>query len=449
MSARLETIPKLFPYLIVCLLVFIPAVASGQSFNFANPVVLSPTETPGAWYTDRYAPCGFSSPATAPDGRANALQESICATDFQTPTPSFYNTQGRDFDLSPRVASVSIYLYVPAAWATLNGRAAGFWATAVDSTGIVTGSGDYPIIEFQGPTTSDAGGPSYQGPNAGAGFYGWNNVTGKFVLIGLPAGFTYNSWVKLTITLIPGTGFVYTVTDPVGGTSVSLSSPFGDTGDLLLAAVILQGYNYDSNYSIFWDGSWQATADGAFQVSYAANPSAGESYINIINTGANGAPLKGPGFGAAVGNICVNVYAFAPDEQEISCCSCLLTPNSVANLGVNRDLTSTTLTGVVPTSVVIKLVATLAGTGGSGSSCSNSAATVVTTNIVSGLVAYGTTPQPVGTSYSSVEHTFVPSTLSANELASITGRCQAILGNGSGFGVCNSCRAGALGAEKQ
>jgi len=189
--------------------------------------------------------------------------------------------------------------------------------------------------------------------------------------------------------------------------------------------------------------------DTPFQVSYAANPSAGESYINIINTGANGAPLKGPGFGAAVGNMCVNVYAFAPDEQEISCCSCLLTPNSVANLGVNRDLTSTTLTGVVPTSVVIKLVATLAGSGGSGSSCSNSAATVAFDNMVYGMIAYGTTPQPVGTAYNAVSQAFLPATLSAGELASITGRCQAILGNGSGFGVCNSCRAGALGSAKQ
>jgi hypothetical protein len=191
------------------------------------------------------------------------------------------------------------------------------------------------------------------------------------------------------------------------------------------------------------------TADSPFQVSYAANPAAGESYINIINTGANGAALLGPGFGGAAGNICVNVYAFAPDEQEISCCSCLLTPNSVVNLGVNRDLTSTTLTGVVPTSVVIKLVATLAGTGGSGTSCTNSAATATAANLVAGMVAYGTTPQPVGTAYNAVEHTFVPSTLSAGELASITGRCSSILGNGSGFGVCNSCRAGALGASKQ
>ena len=189
------------------------------------------------------------------------------------------------------------------------------------------------------------------------------------------------------------------------------------------------------------------TADAPFQVSYAANPSAGESYINIINTGAQGASLLGPGFGTAAGNICVNVYAFAPDEQEISCCSCLLTPNSVANLGVSRDLTSTTLTGVVPTSVVIKLVTTLAGAGGAGTSCTNSAATVSTP--VTGLVAYGTTPQPVGTKFSAVEHTFVPSTLSAAEYASIAGRCASILGNGSGFGVCNSCRAGALGGARQ
>jgi hypothetical protein len=188
------------------------------------------------------------------------------------------------------------------------------------------------------------------------------------------------------------------------------------------------------------------TADSPFQVSYAANPAAGESYINIINTGANGAALLGPGFGGAAGNICVNVYAFAPDEQEISCCSCLLTPNSVVNLGVNRDLTSTTLTGVVPTSVVIKLVATMAGSSGGGSSCNATAATEGT--LVNGMVAYGATLQPVGTSFSAVEHTFVPSTLSAAEYASITGRCASILGNGSGFGICASCRAGALGAGK-
>src|ERR1700683_1441899 len=108
------------------------------------------------------------------------------------------------------------------------------------------------------------------------------------------------------------------------------------------------------------------TADASFQVGYAANLTIGESYINITNTGANGAALLGPGFGTQTGNICVNVYAIAPDEQLISCCSCLITPDQTVNLGVNRDLTSNpeiTSIGGVPvtyTSVTVKLLATLA-----------------------------------------------------------------------------------------
>ena len=193
------------------------------------------------------------------------------------------------------------------------------------------------------------------------------------------------------------------------------------------------------------------SADSPFQVRYAANLQFGESYIDISNSGANGAPLNGPGFGGAAGNICVNVYAFSPDEQLVSCCSCLVTPNGLVNLGVNRDLTSKTLTGVIPTSVVVKLVATLAGTGGSGTSCNNTAATVTTATLASGLLAWGTTlhQTPVTGTYATTETAFTPATLSAGELASIGGRCTAIIGNGSGFGICASCRAGGLGAPKQ
>jgi hypothetical protein len=190
--------------------------------------------------------------------------------------------------------------------------------------------------------------------------------------------------------------------------------------------------------------------DSPFQVSYAANPSAGESLINLINTGANGAAPLGPGLGGAVGNTCVNVYAIDPSEELISCCSCLLTPNQVMNLGVNADLTIKTETGVVPPSVVIKLVNTLAGPTGTGTSCSNSASFAGSAGfpIAQGLVAYGTTPQAVGTVYNVVEHPFIPSTLSAGELTSLTGRCASIIGNASGYGICLACRSGALGASK-
>ena len=153
------------------------------------------------------------------------------------------------------------------------------------------------------------------------------------------------------------------------------------------------------------------TLDGPFQVSYAANPSAGESIVNMINDGANGAPLLGPGFGGAAGNTCVNVYAFDPGEELIACCSCLLTPDQVVNLGVNANLTIKTQTGVVPSSVTIKLLNTLAGDG-TKTSCTNSAALAGTAAfpIVPGLVAYGTTPQQLtGTGvYNMVEHPFIP-----------------------------------------
>ncbi len=188
------------------------------------------------------------------------------------------------------------------------------------------------------------------------------------------------------------------------------------------------------------------TADSPFQVRYFSNLTVADSVINITNSGANGANPNGPGFGSPAGNICVNAYAFSPDEQLVSCCSCLVTPNGLVSLSVTNDLISNTLTGVRPSSVVVKLLATLAGTGGSGTSCANSAATAAAPG-VSGMAAWGTTIHvTAGTAVT--ETAFTPATLSAGEAASITGRCTAIIGNGSGFGICRSCRAGGLGATK-
>jgi uncharacterized repeat protein (TIGR01451 family) len=191
-----------------------------------------------------------------------------------------------------------------------------------------------------------------------------------------------------------------------------------------------------------------------FLVNYSANLNFGESFVDIGNAGTNGAPLLGPGLGGAVGNTCVNVYAFDPTEELISCCSCLVTPNQTVNLGVTADLTSKTLTGVQPTSVTIKLLATLAGGDGKATNCNNSAAAAPGTlagALANGTTAYRTTlhATPVSGSFATSETPFTPSTLSAGELASIAGRCASIIGNASGFGICTSCRNGALGATKQ
>jgi hypothetical protein len=261
---------------------------------------------------------------------------------------------------------------------------------------------------------------------------------------------------------IPGTGYVVLLN--CGGEVLELILTTDAAGDLLgyTGGPISTSSFYGNERNTVTGGALTAIAsrpsDPPFQVRYAANLNLGESYIDISNTGANGAPLLGPGFGTAAGNICVNVYAFSPDEQLISCCSCLVTPNGLVHLGVNADLTSKTLTGVIPTSVVVKLVSTLAGTGGAGTSCSNSAASATITapgvapvagGTVAGLVAWGTTLHPASVGTLTTETPFKPATLSVGELASITGRCSSILGNGSGFGICNSCKAGGLGGAKQ
>src|SRR5262249_54811705 len=158
----------------------------------------------------------------------------------------------------------------------------------------------------------------------------------------------------------------------------------------------------------------------------------------------------GPGFGAAAGNLCVNVYAFSPDEQLVACCSCLVTPNGLASVSVNSDLISNTLSGVRPNSVVVQLVSTSAGAGFSGTSCTKSAALAGTKGfqLAGGPLAFSTTihASPVAGSFATTELQFRRATLSAAELASIAGRCTAIVGNGSTFGICRSCRVGGLGA---
>jgi len=186
---------------------------------------------------------------------------------------------------------------------------------------------------------------------------------------------------------------------------------------------------------------------GAFSARYSVNLTQGDSVMHITNTGINGASLLGPGFGTA-GNICVNVYAFSPDEQLISCCSCLVTPNALVSLSVNRDIIANTLTQVQPSSVVVKLVGTGAGTTFSGSNCTNSAPTAGTDGfpLAPGVRAWGTTMHQAipGGAFVISETPFSAISLSSAELSSIAGRCSAVAGNGSGHGTCNSCRTGGL-----
>ena len=173
----------------------------------------------------------------------------------------------------------------------------------------------------------------------------------------------------------------------------------------------------------------------AFQVRYANLMNPGDPVINITNAGTQNTAA------GALTNICANVYTFSPDEQLISCCSCVVTPNALISLSAKSDLVSNTLTPAHPASIVVKILAT------AGIVCDASNAPVA--NLATGLRAWGTTIHTLPQAFTVTETPFSQAGLSAGELARITSFCGFIQANGSGFGICRSCRLGGLGASFQ
>ena len=196
------------------------------------------------------------------------------------------------------------------------------------------------------------------------------------------------------------------------------------------------------------DGSHGQATD-AFQVRYAANLGAGQSVINLTNAGTNGG-------NDATDFICANVYVFAQDQQLISCCACPLSPNDLQTLSVQSDLINNTLTPGVPTGVTIALLATDdRGPGTCDAPNLRGSADPVNhgqwdVDTVSGLRAWGTTlhAAPSG-GYAVTETEFSQVKLSDSELYKMVSFCGFIEADGSGYGICNSCKPGAQGAAKQ
>jgi hypothetical protein len=178
----------------------------------------------------------------------------------------------------------------------------------------------------------------------------------------------------------------------------------------------------------------------AFQVRYAANLDKGDSFINLTNTGA----LNGLD---PAGRICANVYTFDPNEELISCCACLVTPNGLRSLSAENDLIGNTLTPGKPTSIVIKLVADHKVDSNGNLVCNASTPTAAT--LVSGLRAWGTTLHALPATpvtYGATETPFSIAELSVTELQKLTSYCGFIQNTGSGYGICKSCETGGLGA---
>jgi len=163
--------------------------------------------------------------------------------------------------------------------------------------------------------------------------------------------------------------------------------------------------------------AWGQPPADVLKVDYFANAntaSAPDGTVRLTNPGTSG------------GNIWAAIYVFDPNQELTECCSCLLTPDGLRTLSVNKDLTSNPLTGVVLTTGLIKIVSTTA----------NSATRLTPT---AGIRSWATHIQ--NSNFSETETASQDATLSATEQTRLQGQCFAIHLDGSGHGIC-SCGTG-------
>jgi len=168
------------------------------------------------------------------------------------------------------------------------------------------------------------------------------------------------------------------------------------------------------------------------------NSAVGDSFIHMFNAATNGGT-------DGSGSIVAQVYVFdASDEQLVACCSCPLTPDQGATLSAKKQLIKNTLTGTLPTSITVKLVATKGGSAATDQTAEGAP------GFSSGLRADRTTTH-LTTDYPSVannitEEEFKYVTISQAEYETrMIGYCVNIIGNGSGHGICVGCTKGVTG----
>jgi hypothetical protein len=230
---------RLLPAAPALLLAGSAAAATPQTFD-TDPV-LSSVQAPGTWYTDRYAPGVFDSEPFDGDAR---LRHGIRMTERAAARPpayssSFYNTQGRKYDVnaSGSVQRFSIEMYVADDF-TSEDRSAGLWATGFDAGNAVSA---YPILAFRHSQDS----PIWGASTVAAGFYGWDYVTGGYPFF-MPVTET-GRWYTLSFELNVGVGTTYYV----DGTMLGF---IADPDTTSLGNVILNAYNYgDEDYDVYWD----------------------------------------------------------------------------------------------------------------------------------------------------------------------------------------------------
>jgi hypothetical protein len=205
---------------------------------YAAPLMPDFSTVPTGWTMDRYLPNSFANVGTFA-GRDNVLGIGIDPAQGLNLRPpayqsSFYNTQGRQHDISGGVGDwISAALYIPREW---NNAANGnvrtdMWGVMTDGTSGSNGLNvtGYPIIGF----TNYGGAARLRWwEDTGAG--GWND---------LATPINYDDWNEFKI-LFTGSSYEYYVNDALVAIDVTVD---GSTG---FKATIMQAYNFCGDTSL-------------------------------------------------------------------------------------------------------------------------------------------------------------------------------------------------------
>ena len=190
-----------------------------------------------------------------------------------------------------------------------------------------------------------------------------------------------------------------------------------------------------------------------YQISYASNLNLGDSVVNVTNSGASAGSNVPIVDANTYGDICANIYVYAPDRELAICCTCLVSPNSLhswpISFGPGNLLTNVPEGGALSSirathSVVIKLLATTAAGAGAtlNDSCPHPSAPL---GLAIGMTAWATHAHPTNTSQAAITETlFAPASVSSGELGRLTGDCSSTIIRGQQAPPCPGCRTGGL-----
>lgn len=177
-----------------------------------------------------------------------------------------------------------------------------------------------------------------------------------------------------------------------------------------------------------------AQGDDQLHVTYFSNNGGAlDQEVRIINPGAY-APSYPPS------NLCAMIYVFNNDQELQECCGCLISPDGLLELSVNKNLTSNTFTGIKPANGDIKFVSALPNDFFGGVPCDPTGGGILPNggyalNILATPDIRGWSTH-VQTDGAITEDELQPATLSEGELDSLQEECYGIASVGSGFGIC-------------